>query len=232
MPDTHDLRGIDDDVLDRQPSLSARSRPTRSRRSQPERSPGKVETMISSIRSSRIACIAAVYGSGCAIWPVGVDPSARSVAKRLRADVAPPPGARSRCGSLCGETIRKLAGPSAARAGSGRAAARRAPSRWRRRGRWRPGLAARRRDDVLDRARSPATLDGSRRPGCGAASPTSSPDAWRRSARRRAPGRAMSFTASSGPPSNTTPCAGTPAPVAPRAYASSRRPAAARRVSS
>src|SRR5581483_3283337 len=58
----------------------SRRRSTRSFRSQPERSCGNVETMISSIRSSRTACIAAVYGSGCATWPCASMPPARSSA--------------------------------------------------------------------------------------------------------------------------------------------------------
>jgi len=53
--------------------VSLRRRSTRSRRNQPLRSPGNVETMISSTRSSLTTCIAAVYGSGCTIWPWGVE---------------------------------------------------------------------------------------------------------------------------------------------------------------
>src|SRR5581483_380168 len=58
--------------------VSARSRPSRSRRSQPERAFGKVETMISSTRSSSIVCITAEYGSGCEICPCTSNPSPRS----------------------------------------------------------------------------------------------------------------------------------------------------------
>src|SRR3990172_1395379 len=63
-------------------ALSPRSRPTRSRRSHPERSPGKVETMTSSVRSSSIASIAATNGSGWAICPWTSSPSARRIALR------------------------------------------------------------------------------------------------------------------------------------------------------
>ena len=64
--------------------------------------------MISSVRSSRTACIAAVNGSGCAIWPCTSMPSARSVdrAARRRRSAS---GCSERVGSLCGATIRKLA---------------------------------------------------------------------------------------------------------------------------
>ena len=58
--------------------VSLRSRPTRSRRSQPERALGKVETMISSTRSSCVASIVAVNGSGWTTWPCASIPSERS----------------------------------------------------------------------------------------------------------------------------------------------------------
>ena len=90
------------------------SRATRSRRSQPLRSPGNVETMISSIRSSFVACIAAVNGSGWTIWPCASMPSPRSsVSARRRRRSASVSSSPSR--SACGATIRKLAGPSLAR---------------------------------------------------------------------------------------------------------------------
>ena len=55
-------------------------------------------------------------------------------------------------------------------------------------------------------------------------------DASRRSARRSCSSASTSSTAASGPPSNTSPCAGIPAPAKlPRPCRSSRRPAAARR---
>ena len=65
------------------------SRSTRSPRSQPELSGSNVETMISSTRSSCTACIAALNGSGCAIWPCASIPSPRSVAS---ARLQPPLG--------------------------------------------------------------------------------------------------------------------------------------------
>ena len=65
------------DVLDGQAGVLAQAL-DRSRRSQPLRSPGNVETMISSTRSSFTACIAAVYGSGCTTWPCASMPSPRS----------------------------------------------------------------------------------------------------------------------------------------------------------
>src|SRR5262249_11867084 len=95
---------------------SLRKRPTTSRRSQLLAfSPGKVETMISSTRSSAIACMAAVYGSGCATWPCASMPASRSSVSAARSR-------RSACGcdpwpgSLCGLISRKLAGDRAARA--------------------------------------------------------------------------------------------------------------------
>ena len=90
--------------------LSERRRPTRSRRSQPERAPGNVETMISSVRSSRIACIAAVKGSGCAIWPWTSMPSARSSesAARRRRSAS---GCSERDGSLCGSDDEEAGAP-------------------------------------------------------------------------------------------------------------------------
>ena len=72
------------DVLDRQAGR------VRSRcddvLAQPARSawPGNVETMISSTRSSWTACIAAVYGSGWAIWPCASIPAPRSAASARR----------------------------------------------------------------------------------------------------------------------------------------------------
>ena len=71
--------------------------------------PGKVETMISSTRSSWTACIAAAYGSGCAIWPCASMPAPRSSAsaRRSRRSASGCPLGRR---SLCGATIRKLAG--------------------------------------------------------------------------------------------------------------------------
>ena len=80
----------------------SRSRWTTSLRSQLERaSPGNVETMISSTRSSWTACIAAVYGSGCAIWPCASMPAPRSAAsvRRRRRSAS---GCPAVCRSLCG----------------------------------------------------------------------------------------------------------------------------------
>ena len=67
--------------------VSLRSRSIRSRRSQPERALGNVETMISSTRSSWVASIAEVYGSGCTTWPCAVDP----LRPELRERAAKPP---------------------------------------------------------------------------------------------------------------------------------------------
>ena len=90
--------------------VSVRRRSIRSRRSQPERACGNVETMISSTRSSWVASIVAVYGSGWTTCPCASIPS--SAAARARA------GDAGRIGALggavdCGATIRKLAGPCA-----------------------------------------------------------------------------------------------------------------------
>ena len=87
---------------------SLRSRETRSRRSHEEpRCSGKVETRIESTRSSRTACIAAVNGSGWAICPCASIPSAlrRASACRSRRSAS---GWSACSGSLCGQTIRKL----------------------------------------------------------------------------------------------------------------------------
>ena len=58
--------------------VSLRNRWTRSRRSQPLRSPGNVETMISSTRSSPTTFRAAVYGSGWTTCPWASMPAPRS----------------------------------------------------------------------------------------------------------------------------------------------------------
>ena len=95
--------------------VASRSRVTTSLRSQLEpTSPGKVETMISSTRSSWTACIAAVYGSGWAICPWASIPAPRSAesARRRRRSAS---GCPAICGSLCGHMIMKLAGERAAR---------------------------------------------------------------------------------------------------------------------
>ena len=115
-------------------------------------------------------------------------------------------------GSLCGETIEERRGASAARcADAGRAAARRAPSRWRSRARS-PAPSARRRPRRRARTgRSPASRRSSSRTfrfrsqpdvSCGCVETISS--SIGSSAR-------MSSTAGIGPPSNTSPCAGMPA---------------------
>ena len=69
--------------------------------------------MISSTRSSCTACIAAVYGSGWAIWPCASMPAPRSAAsaRRRRRSAS---GWSCRAGSLWGQISRKLAGGSLA----------------------------------------------------------------------------------------------------------------------
>ena len=115
--------------------VSLRSRSTRSPRSQLEVfSPGKVETMISSTRSSWTAWAAAVNGSGCATWPCASMPSPRRIVSARR---------RRRSASGCSRGVVALRrddqerdGPLRAPArGSSRAAARRRPSRSRPRAR-------------------------------------------------------------------------------------------------
>src|SRR5262245_50357758 len=69
----------------------------------------KVETMISSTRSSSIACIAAVYGSGWATCPCASIPRPRSSASTRRSRRSAS-GCDPCSGSLCGEMIRKPAG--------------------------------------------------------------------------------------------------------------------------
>src|SRR5207302_8767293 len=64
--------------------VSSRRRSTRSLRSQPDRSGSKVETMISSIRSSWISCIAASNGSGWATHPWASMPEPRSPSSARR----------------------------------------------------------------------------------------------------------------------------------------------------
>ena len=211
---------------------SLRRRPTRSRRSQPARCSGKVETMISSTRSSWTTCIAAVYGSGCATWPCASIPSERSVesASRSRRSAS---GCSAASGSLCGLTIRNVARPSRGPAPDA-VEERRAEhglvrdhehvrlARPRRRRRRRRGRRAGRRRPC-----------GSRRAGCAcAASRTSPPGASRRSARRLAPGRACPRPRSAGRPRSRCRCAGIPPARSRASVRSSRRPAAARRESS
>ena len=70
--------------------------------------------MISSTRSSWTACIAAVYGSGCAIWPCASMPAPRSAASAGAAG-ARHRGAPASWRSLCGAMIRKPPGDRAAR---------------------------------------------------------------------------------------------------------------------
>src|SRR5438067_1284960 len=94
--------------------VSVRRRSTRSRRSQPERACGNVDTISSSTRSSSVAWITAVYGSGWAICPWASRPSDRSRvtarSRRFSASSYEPPA------SPCGDRMRKLAGPCCARA--------------------------------------------------------------------------------------------------------------------
>src|SRR3954451_22418496 len=71
--------------------------------------------MISSTRSSSIACIAAATRSGCAISPCVSLPSPRSsgMTRRRRSSAS---GCLSWAGSLCGETMRNDAGERSASA--------------------------------------------------------------------------------------------------------------------
>src|SRR4051812_38207771 len=93
--------------------VSVRRRSSKLRRSQPDRSPGNVETITSSTRSSSIVCATAEYGSGCEIWPWTSMPSPRSrwtACRRRRSAASYEPSV-----SPCGEMMRKLAFPCAAR---------------------------------------------------------------------------------------------------------------------
>ena len=73
---------LDDDVLDRDAACRSRSRPTRSRRSQPERCSGKVETMISSTRSSRDGLHRRRVRIGVRDLAVRLDPLAAQLGER------------------------------------------------------------------------------------------------------------------------------------------------------
>ena len=72
------------------------ARSTRSRRSQPERSPGNVETMISSTRSSWTACMRGGVRVGVRDLPVRVDALAAQLGERAAQAAARPPGAARR----------------------------------------------------------------------------------------------------------------------------------------
>ena len=117
---------------------------------------------------------------------VRLDPLGAKLRQRRAAAAAPPPGASPRSGSLCGQMIRKRARGARARAvsrirsssGSPSTVSFATTSTFSA-----PGARGDVGDDVLDRdGRRPPC--GSRRAGCAAASPTSRPDGWRRSARR------------------------------------------------
>ena len=94
--------------------VSLRSRSTRSRRSQPERAPRNVETMISSTRSSSHRLHRRGERVGMRDLAVHVDPLAAQLSDARAAAAARPRRARRR-ESPCGEMMRKLAGPAAAR---------------------------------------------------------------------------------------------------------------------
>ena len=79
-----------------------------------DREGAKVDTMISSTRSSAMASSAAENGSGWATWPCASIPSPRSSA-RARLSRRSASGCSACVGSLCGEMIKKLALPRAAR---------------------------------------------------------------------------------------------------------------------
>ena len=206
-----------------------RSRPTRSRRSQPERSPGNVDTMSSSVRSSSMASMAATNGSGCAIWPCDLDPLRAEDGKggaepalglrmlapsgvALRADdeearrplICPRAYAVEKLlvehGLVCDDE--DVGGCSARDIG----------------------------DDMLDGA-VPRGFAESRREGSCEASRTWSPGCVHTTISSISSDARTSLTAVSGSSSNTAPCAGTPASRSAARTRSSRRPAAARRES-
>src|SRR5262245_47600344 len=94
---------------------SFRRRPIRSRRSQLDPAPaGNVETRISSTRSSRTACMTALYGSGCATCPCTSRPSPRRIVSARRS-LRSASGCAETVGSLCGQMIRNDAGERFAR---------------------------------------------------------------------------------------------------------------------
>ena len=99
--------------------VSLRSRSTRSRRSQPLFSPGNVETMISSTRSSWTTCHRRRVRIGVDDLPVRVDPLAAQLGERA---AQPAVGVVVLLVSLCGATIRKLPALRGALRGCGRAA--------------------------------------------------------------------------------------------------------------
>ena len=206
-----------------------RSRPTRSRRSQPERSPGNVETITSSTRSSSID----LHRRGVRVrvrdLAVRVDALGAKRRRARRAGGAPPRDARAACGSLCGQTSRKLAGPSAARARM-RSSRRLAED----------GLVGDhehvrltrpRRDVGRRRARTGGRprACGARRAGSVRSQPDFSSGCVETISSSIGSSARMSSTAGSGPPSKTSPCAGIPAARSAATVRSSRRPAAARR---
>ena len=77
-----DAARLDDDVLDRHLRLAREPPDEVAAQPAEPRCSGKVETMISSTRSSRTACIAAVNGSGWATWPCASIPSAAQLRQR------------------------------------------------------------------------------------------------------------------------------------------------------
>src|SRR6476619_3234717 len=207
---------------------SLRRRSTTSRRSQPERSPAKVETMISSTRSSSTICIAAVYGSGWAIWPCASIPSSRSVARAARRRRSAS-GYSLAVGSLCGQTMRKPAGPSAARC----------RMRSRSRSPRTVSFAITRTLALPERAvtsettcwngRSPARRLSWPRTFCFRSQPDFSSGCVETISSSMSSSASTSSTAATGPPSNTSPWAGIPAARSAATIRSTRRPAVARR---
>ena len=122
--------------------------------------------MISSTRSSCTACMAAVYGSGCAIWPCASIPAPRSAAS-ARLSRRSASGCSASLESLCGADDQEATRASAAARAliSLEQRPRRAPSRSRSRARSPRRPRAQVDDDVLDRDASP--------PPCGSGSITS-----------------------------------------------------------
>ena len=194
---------------------------------------GNVETMISSTRSSRMACMAAVYGSGWAIWPCTSMP--RRGAPSARAAAA----ARPRGAGLPWIALRRddqEARRAALRAGAGSpgAARRRRPSRSRSRARAaRPSPSRARSTTTCSTGTSRAiariestTLRRSQPDRCSGCVDTTTSSTGGSSC------AIASRAASAGSASTANPCAWMPAPRSAWSVLSRRRRAAVRRLSS
>src|SRR6476646_4630923 len=209
--------------------VSLRSRSTRSRRNQPLFSPGNVEMMISSTRSSWTTFSAAVCGSGWTICPCALIPSLRSSVRARRSLRSASP-----CSSVsaCGATIRNAAFPCAARFRM-RSSSSSESTVW---------FATTSTLVFSSGSRSTVTCLTGMLPAVRSISWTTSrriqPDRSALcvettiSSTRGSSWASASLTACTGPVSTTKPCVGTPASRSTVSVRSRRRPADARRVSS